>query len=75
MRFPHPEWGALLAGMTLPWTPEYWLAQAADAKARAGELNNPSAKREMLLIAAGYESWQSMPPPGRSFTCRSRSHD
>ena len=47
--------GRLLAGMALPWTHEYWLAQAADAKARAGELNDPSAKREMLMIAAGYE--------------------
>jgi hypothetical protein len=42
--------------MELPWTPGYWLARAADAKARAQELNAPRAKKTMLMIAAAYEA-------------------
>ena len=34
---------------------EYWLAQAADARALADEMDDPDAKSVMLMIIAGYE--------------------
>ena len=39
--------------MALP--AEYWLAQAADARALADEMEGADAKRLMLMIVAGYE--------------------
>jgi hypothetical protein len=54
-RFPYPELADQRLDMALPWTPGYWLVQAADAKALAEELNDPRAKQTMLMIAVGYE--------------------
>ena len=34
---------------------EYWLAQAADARALADEMEDDDAKSLMLMIVAGYE--------------------
>ena len=39
--------------MALP--AEHWLAQAADARALADEMEDADAKKLMLLIVAGYE--------------------
>jgi hypothetical protein len=39
--------------MVLP--AEYWLAQAADARALADEMDDADAKSVMLMIIAGYE--------------------
>jgi hypothetical protein len=39
--------------MALP--AEYWLAQAADARALAEDMEDDDAKRLMLTIVAGYE--------------------
>jgi hypothetical protein len=39
--------------MALP--SEYWLAQAADARALADDMEDDDAKRLMLMIVAGYE--------------------
>jgi len=33
----------------------YWLERAFEARRQAEEMTHPPAKREMLLIAAGYE--------------------
>ena len=38
-----------------PMTPGYWLTQAADAVALAGDMHDPRAKHSMMLIARGYE--------------------
>jgi hypothetical protein len=35
--------------------PEYWLNRAEEARARARDMGTPEARREMLLIAAGYQ--------------------
>jgi hypothetical protein len=48
---------------------EYWLAQAADARALADEMDDPDAKRVILMIIAGYEQLaahavaMAKPPP------------
>jgi RNA polymerase sigma-70 factor, ECF subfamily len=38
-----------------PHEPEYWLDRAAEARAQAKDMITPEARREMLLIAAGYQ--------------------
>jgi hypothetical protein len=35
--------------------PEHWRYRAEEARTRAGEMNDPAAKRQMLGIARGYE--------------------
>jgi hypothetical protein len=35
--------------------PKHWRDRAHEARARAGELNDPEAKRQMLGIARGYD--------------------
>ena len=35
--------------------PEYWLNRAREARAQARDMITPEARREMLLIAAGYQ--------------------
>ena len=35
--------------------PEYWLNRAEEARAQAKDMITPEARREMLLIAAGYQ--------------------
>jgi hypothetical protein len=35
--------------------PEYWLKRAEEARAQARDMVTPEARREMLLIAAGYQ--------------------
>ena len=35
--------------------PKHWRDRAQEARARAGELNDPAAKRQMLGIARGYD--------------------
>ena len=35
--------------------PKHWRDRAQEARARAGELNDPVAKRQMLGIARGYD--------------------
>ena len=34
---------------------QYWLDRAEEARLHAEEMTHPPAKREMLLIAAGYQ--------------------
>jgi hypothetical protein len=51
--------------------PEHWRNRAHEARIRAGELNDPEAKRQMLGIARGYDRlaeraegrMRPMPPP------------
>jgi hypothetical protein len=40
---------------TLADDPKRWRDRAHDARIRAGELNDPKAKRQMLGIARGYD--------------------
>jgi hypothetical protein len=35
--------------------PKHWRNRAEEARTRAGEMNDPEAKRQMLGIARGYE--------------------
>ena len=35
--------------------PQHWRDRAHEARIRAGELNDPEAKRQMLGIARGYD--------------------
>jgi hypothetical protein len=35
--------------------PKHWRNRAHEARARAGELDDPEAKRQMLGIARGYD--------------------
>ena len=35
--------------------PKHWRGRAHEARMRAGELNDPEAKRQMLGIARGYD--------------------
>jgi len=35
--------------------PKHWRSRAHEARIRAGELNDPEAKRQMLGIARGYD--------------------
>ena len=35
--------------------PKHWRNRAHEARIRAGELNDPEAKRQMLGIARGYD--------------------
>ena len=52
---------------------EYWLAQAADARALADEMEDDDAKSLMLMIVAGYEQLaahataMAKPPPPPDF--------
>jgi len=39
----------------LPATPGHWLVLAADARALAEQMTDARSKRQMLLIARGYE--------------------
>jgi hypothetical protein len=41
--------------MLEPHTAGYWLVRAEDARTTAEQMHDPSAKRMMLGIAAGYE--------------------
>jgi hypothetical protein len=51
--------------------PKHWRDRAHEARTRAGELNDPEAKRQMLGIARGYDRLaeraegrlQPTPPP------------
>jgi hypothetical protein len=55
--------------------PEHWRDRAHEARTRAGQLNDPEAKRQMLGIARGYDRLAeraqerlraASPPPGPS---------
>lgn len=39
----------------IPYSREYWLAHAEEARAIAGLMKEPQTKRSMLYVARGYE--------------------
>ena len=41
--------------MSVPLTSVQWLVQAEDARLAAAAINDPQAKRMMLVMVAGYE--------------------
>jgi hypothetical protein len=41
--------------MSVPLTSVQWLVRAEDARLDAAAMNDPQAKRMMLVMAAGYE--------------------
>ena len=49
----HPVFNLMTPGLT--GDPKHWRDCAHEARTRAGELNDPEAKRQMLGIARGYD--------------------
>ena len=49
----HPVFNLMTPGLTDD--PKHWRDCAHEARTRAGELNDPEAKRQMLGIARGYD--------------------
>jgi hypothetical protein len=54
---------------------QYWLDRAEEARLQAEEMTQPAAKREMLLIAAGYRrlAQHAEERTARKFTRRNES--
>ena len=42
-------------GTVLTDDPKHWRGRAHEARIRAGELNDPEAKRQMMAVARGYD--------------------